>query len=63
MNAVTPRTMHALKSTLEDACDTVRVGSRDAAYATLRQVRRHPLAAITLAAAAGALLALFVRRH
>ncbi len=63
MNAVTPHTMRALKTTLEDAYDTVRIGSRDATHATLRQVRRHPLAAITVAAAAGALIAMILRRH
>lgn len=63
MNAAMQDTMKVLKTNLTEACDSVQASSRDAAYATLRQVRKHPGKAVAIAAVAGAVLGLLLNRR
>ncbi|TXG77536.1 MAG: hypothetical protein E6R11_06310 [Rhodocyclaceae bacterium] len=63
MNAAVEDTVKALKGNLVDACDSVQTSSRDAAYATIRQIRKHPGAAVAMAALAGAVVGLLLRRR
>ncbi len=63
MNAVVDDTVKALKTNLTEACDTVQSSARDATYATLRQVRKHPGTALVIAALAGAVIGLLIRQR
>lgn len=63
MNAVVEDTVKALKTNLAEACDTVQSSTQDGAYATLRQVRKHPGTALGIAALAGVVLGLLIRQR
>lgn len=62
MNAVVDDTVHALKTNLTGACNAVQSSARDATHAALGQVREHPGAALAIAALAGTIVGILMRR-
>jgi ElaB/YqjD/DUF883 family membrane-anchored ribosome-binding protein len=63
MNAVVDDAVQALKTNLNGARDAVQSSARDATDATMRQVRDHPVMTLAIAALAGTVLGVLIRKR